>query len=318
MVKIIGYSARLVQNQEKLSTQFGVISDMIREANYYALQDDSKTISAVHIMKAIEEKLYRSNLIQEKINEMIITKQIFIDTTGSKVGQINGLSVIDIGDISFGIPARITCSVSLGRGGVMAIEREAEMSGPIHTKGVLILSGYIAGKFMQDKPVNLSARLVFEQSYSEIEGDSASSTELYAILSALSNMPLKQGIAVTGSVNQKGEIQPIGGANEKIEGYFEICKHAGLNGEQGVMIPSANMKNLVLKEEVVEAVKAGKFNIWAVDTIDDGIELLTGVKAGSIFEEGTIFYYVNNTLEIFAARMKQFLGNGDDEAAVCE
>jgi len=316
MAKIIEYSSRLVENKEKLSTQFGAIADILREANYYAKEENGNTLVGAHVTKAIEEKLYRSNLIQEKINEMITGKQIFIDITGSKLGQINGLSVIGLGDISFGIPARITCSVSLGRGGVIAIEREAELSGPIHTKGVLVLSGYLAAKFMQDKPVSLSARLVFEQSYSEVEGDSASSTELYAILSALSNIPIKQGIAVTGSVNQKGEVQPIGGVNEKIEGYYEICRHIGLNGEQGVIVPSANMKNMMLKEEVVQAVKQGKFNIWAVDTIDDGIEILTGVKAGHIWEEGTIFFFVNNALNIYAERMKYFAGSEDEDIAV--
>ena len=221
MARMIEYGSRLADNQEKLSTRFGAIADILREASYYAGQDNAPSILGSQVSKAIEQKLYRSNLVQEKINEMITSRQIFIDVDNNKTGQINGLSVIDIGDISFGIPARITCSVSLGKGGVMAVEREAEMSGPIHTKGVLILTGYLAGKFMQDKPLNLSARLVFEQSYSEIDGDSASSTELYAILSALANLPIKQGIAVTGSVNQKDEIQPIGGVNEKIESYFE-------------------------------------------------------------------------------------------------
>ncbi len=318
MSKIIEYSSRLAQDQEKLSTRFGAISDIIREACYYAGQEQEKVIKDNHIKKAIEEKLYRSNLVQEKLNEMITTKQIFIDISDQKVGQINGLSVLGLGDISFGIPTRITCTVGLGKGGVIAIEREAELSGPIHTKGVLILTGYLTGKFMQDKPVSLSARLVFEQSYSEVEGDSASSTELYAILSSLASLPIKQGIAVTGSVNQKGEIQPIGGVNEKIEGYFEICKHIGLNGEQGVLIPSANVRNMMLKEEIVDAVKQGKFKIWAIDTIDEGIEILTGVKAGSIWEEGTVFNYVNNALNTYANRMKQFPDYGGEEVTEIE
>lgn len=315
--KITEYGSRLVEHQDKISTQFGVLLDIVREASYYASLDSEKAILGKHVAKAIEEKFYRSNLIQDKINEMITTKQIFIDITGTKVGQINGLSVLSLGDIMFGIPARITCTTSLGRGGVIAIEREAELSGPIHTKGVLILTGYLAGKFMQDKPLSLSARLVFEQSYSEVEGDSASSTELYSMLSTLSNLPIKQGIAVTGSVNQKGEVQPIGGINEKIEGYFEICKTMGFNGEQGVMAPASNIKNMMLKDEVVQAVKDGKFKIWAVDTIDDGIEILTGVKAGSIWEEGTVFWYVNNTLATYAERMKQFaVGEEDSETEV--
>lgn len=313
MAGLIEYSTRLAQDQDKLSTRFGAISDIVREASYYAAEEQLKTISGGHVAKAAKEKIYRSNLLQEKINEMITKRQIFIETSDAVVGQINGLSVLDIGDISFGIPARITCSVSMGKSGVVAIEREAEMSGPIHTKGVLILSGYLASKFMQERPLSLSARLVFEQSYSEIEGDSASSTELYAILSALSGLPVKQGIAVTGSVDQKGAIQPIGGINEKIEGYFEICRQAGLNGEQGVVVPSANIKNMMLNEDVVEAVRKGTFRIWAVDTIEDGIELLTGVKAGSIWEEGTVFYNVNNVLNLYAARMKDFSSMEDEE-----
>ncbi len=313
VAKIIEYSCRLAGDKNKLSARFGAISDIVREAAYYAAEQNAAMLTGAHILKAIEEKIYRSNLIQEKISEMIVTNQIFIDIAGQKIGQINGLSVLDMGDMSFGIPSRITCSVSLGKSGVVAIEREAELSGPIHTKGVLILTGYLTSKFMQDKPLSLSARLVFEQSYSEVEGDSASSTELYAILSALANLPVKQGIAVTGSVNQKGEIQPIGGINEKIEGYFEICKQIGFNGEQGVIMPSANVRNLMLKEEVAEAVKQGQFSIWAVDTIDDGIEILTGIKAGSIWEEGTVFNYVNNTLSVYAERMKQFSDNGEEE-----
>jgi lon-related putative ATP-dependent protease len=306
IARVIEYGSRMAQDQHKLSTRFGSIADVLREANYYASEEKGAAISGAHVARAIEERMYRSNLIQEKINEMITTRQIFIDITGSKVGQINGLSVISIGDIAFGMPTRITCSVNLGKGEVIAIEREAELSGPIHTKGVLILTGYLAGKFMQDKPLSLSARLVFEQSYSEVEGDSASSTELYAILSALSGVPIKQGIAVTGSVNQKGDVQPIGGINEKVEGYFEICKRMGLNGEQGVMVPSANIRNMMLKEEVTEAVRQGKFKIWAVDTIDDGIEVLTGMKAGSLEEPGTIFNLVNNVLVSYADKMKSF------------
>jgi predicted ATP-dependent protease len=192
---------------------------------------------------------------------------------------VNGLSVLNLGDISFGRPVRITATVNPGKGGVIAIEREAELSGPIHTKGVLILSGYLAETFFQSGPVSLSARIVFEQSYSEVEGDSASSTELYALLSNLSRLQVRQGIAVTGSINQKGAVQAIGGVNEKIEGYFELCRLTGLDGEQGVMIPSANLQHLMLKDEVVEAVRTGRFHIWAVDTVDDGIEVLTGIRA---------------------------------------
>jgi len=313
IARIIEYSSRLAEDQDKLSTHFVDISDILREADFYAKKEQVAYITGPHVAKAIGEKMYRSNLIQGKINELIRTEQIFIDVKDSKVGQINGLSVLSTGDISFGIPTRITCSVGLGKEGVIAVEREAEMSGPIHTKGVLILTGYLVAKFMQDKPTSLSARLVFEQSYSEVEGDSASSTELYAILSAVSGLPIKQGIAVTGSVNQKGEIQPIGGINEKIEGYYEICQQMGLTGEQGVLVPSANTRNLMLKEDVVNAVRQGKFRIWAVDTIEDGIEILTGVTAGSIWEEDTVFGRVNSALEIYAGRMKQFGDEKEEE-----
>ena len=312
MAKMIEFSSRLAEDQEKLSTRFGVISDILLEADHYARQENSTLISAGQITKAIDEKNYRSNLVEQKIKETIANGQIFIDITGAEAGQVNGLSVLDFGDISFGVPSRITCSVNPGKGGILDIEREAELSGPIHTKGVLILSGFLMSRFMQDKPPCLSARIVFEQSYSGVEGDSASSTELYAILSALSGIPIKQGIAVTGSVTQKGEIQPIGGVNEKIEGYFEICKLLGLSGGQGVLIPGANLRNLMLKEEVADAIKEGKFTIWTADTIEEGIEVLTGVKAGSIWEDGTLMNLVNNTLTVFAMRMKAF-GEMDEE-----
>jgi predicted ATP-dependent protease len=234
-----------------------------------------------------------------------------IDTVTEKVGQVNGLSVMGLGDFAFGNPSRVTASIGLGREGVIDIEREAKMGGPIHTKGVLILSGYINDKYARDKPLSLSARLVFEQNYEGVEGDSASSTELYSILSALSGLPIKQNIAVTGSVNQKGEVQAIGGVNEKIEGFFEVCKANGLTGQQGVMIPESNVQNLMLKEAVVEAVKAGKFNIYSVKTIDEGIEVLTGTKAGQqrpegTFEEGTVNYLVDKQLREMAEKLKEY------------
>ncbi|MCK4933646.1 AAA family ATPase, partial [Candidatus Bathyarchaeota archaeon] len=240
LAKIIEYGSRLARDQQKLSTQFGVVADIIREANFYAAQDNSKYVTGDHIRKVIDEKVYRSNLMQEKIREMIERGTILIDTDGEVVGQVNGLSVMSLGDFAFGAPSRVTASIGLGRGGIIDIQREAKMAGPIHTKGVMILSGYLANKYAKDKPLSLSARLVFEQSYGMVEGDSASSTELYAILSALSEIPITQGFAVTGSVNQKGEVQAIGGVNEKIEGFFEVCKVKGLTGEQGVLIPQSN------------------------------------------------------------------------------
>jgi len=311
IAKIIEYGSRLAGDQEKLSTRFAEIADVIREANFYATQEDSDYITADHVKKAIEEKVYRSNLIQEKIEEMIQRGVFLIDTEGSAIGQVNGLSVLSLGDFTFGRPSRVTATMGLGREGVIDIEREARLGGPIHTKGVMILSGYLAAKHAQNKPLSLSARLVFEQSYSGVEGDSASSTELYAILSALSDLPIKQGIAVTGSVNQNGEVQAIGGVNEKIEGFFEVCKAKGMTGNHGVIIPESNIQNLMLKEEVVAAVREGKFHIYAVKTIDQGIEILTGVKAGTRekdgeFEEETVNYRVDKRLKEMADKMREF------------
>lgn len=311
LAKLVEYSSRLIEDQYKLSTQFSLVADVIREANYYAEQDNSQFITAAHVRRAIEEKIYRSKLIQEKIQEMITRGFFLIDTQEKKIGQVNGLSVMGIGDFAFGIPSRVTASIGLGREGVIDIEREAKLGGPIHTKGVLILSGYLNDKYARDKPLSLSARLVFEQSYSGVEGDSASSTELYSILSALSGLPIKQNIAVTGSVNQKGEVQAIGGVNEKIEGFFEVCKARGLTGDQAVMIPESNVQNLMLKEEVLEAVKAGQFSIYAIKTIDEGIEVLTGVPAGKrkpdgTYEEGTVNYLVDKTLQEMAEKLKEY------------
>ena len=311
MARLVEHGSRLAEDQEKLTTRFSEISDVIREANYYAGLDGKDEIGSEHIRRAIEERFYRSNLIQERLQEMIGRGVIKIDIQGQQVGQINGLSVLSLGDISFGQPNRITVSLSLGREGVVNIEREAKLSGPIHTKGVLILSGFIANRYAQDKPLSLSARLVFEQSYAGIEGDSASSTELYAILSALSGLPVNQAIAVTGSVNQKGEVQAIGGVNEKIEGFFEICQASGLTGDQGVLIPESNVVNLMLKESVVNAIRQGKFHIWPVRTIDEGIEVLTGMHAGvrlddGSFEPGSVNALVNQRLRQMAETLQRF------------
>jgi lon-related putative ATP-dependent protease len=308
---MIEHSSRLAGHQNKLTTKFADIADILREANYYAVEKNSEYITSSHIKNAIEEKVYRSNLIQEKIQELIEQKLILIDTKQEKIGQVNGLSVINLGDFTFGRPSRVTTSIGLGRKGIIDIERESKLGGKIHTKGVMIIAGYITEKYAQDKPLSLSARLVFEQSYGEIEGDSASSTELYALLSNLSGLPIKQYIAVTGSVNQKGEIQAIGGVNEKIEGFFEVCEMKGLTGEQGVIIPESNVQNLMLKEKVIEAVKSGQFHIYPVKTIDDGIEILTGVSSGKrkpagTFEEGTVNYRVDNKLKEIAEKLKEF------------
>lgn len=299
---IVEYSSRLAADQEKLSTQFADISDIIREANYYASREGSPLITREHVRKAVDAKVYRSNLVEEKIREMIARGTILVETQGERVGQVNGLAVIDMGDYSFGKPSRITASVGLGKEGIIDIEKKAELGGPTHTKGVHILTGFLTNRYARKTPLSLSARLVFEQSYSGVDGDSASSTETYALLSALSGVPIKQGLAVTGSVNQQGGVQAIGGVNQKIEGFFDLCKIKGLTGEQGVIIPKSNLKNLMLREDVVEAIKEGRFHVYAVETIDEGIEILTGVEAGELDEkgeypEGTINYLVQKKLD---------------------
>ena len=301
LAKVVEYGSRLAEDQTKLSTKFPEIADLVREANFYALQNGDKLVKGVHIKKALDEKVYRSNLLDEKVKEMIERGVILIDTSGAQVGQVNGLSVISLGDFDFGQPSRITASLGLGRRGIIDIERESRMGGQTHTKGVLIISGYLENKYAHDKPLSLSCRLVFEQSYGGVDGDSASSTELYAILSALSELPVKQNLAVTGSVNQKGVVQAIGGVNEKIEGFYSTCKAKGLKGDEGVMIPSSNVQHLMLNEEVVEAVRQGRFRIYPVGTIDEGIEILTGVNPGQMksdgtYEPGTVHYRVNKRL----------------------
>jgi predicted ATP-dependent protease len=287
------------------------VKDWIEEANYWASRDNAKFISARHVQKAIDERLFRHNLLDEQLRDMIDRGVIMIDAAGAVVGQVNGLSVYTLGDITFGKPSRITAKTFLGRGGVINIERESQLSGPIHNKGVMILSGYLGWKYAQDKPLSLSASLCFEQSYEGVEGDSASSTELYAILSSLSDVPIKQNLAVTGSVNQKGEVQPIGGVNHKIEGFFQVCQAKGLTGDQGVMIPYQNLRNLMLREEVVEAVRRGQFHIYSARTIDEGIEILTGIPAGErqkdgTYPESTVNYLVNKKLKEMAERLKGF------------
>jgi predicted ATP-dependent protease len=250
-------------------------------------------------------------MIQKKIQEMMERGSILVNTEGREVAQVNGLAVMGIGDYSFGKPSRITSSISLGKEGIVDIEREAEMGGPTHTKGVMILSGFMADRYARESPLSLTARLVFEQSYSGVDGDSASSTELYSLLSALSGVPIRQDIAVTGSVNQKGEVQPIGGVNEKVEGFYELCKARGLTGEQGCMIPHSNVQNLMLKQEVIEAVREGRFHIWPVETIDQGIEVLTGERAGGrrddgSWEENTINWRVQQRLDELAERIRKY------------
>lgn len=311
MAAVIEYGTRLSGRQKKLSTRFHHIADVIREASYWAKKSKKKIANSGHVKKAIKERFERVSLIEDKIQEMIEEGTIMIDTKGGVVGQVNGLSVYEMGGFAFGKPTRITATTAVGRAGVINIEREADLSGRTHNKGVLILGGYLRGKYAQDKPFSLSASLAFEQSYAGVDGDSASSTEVYAILSSLSKLALRQNIAVTGSLNQKGQIQPIGGVNEKIEGFFDVCKAKGLTGTQGVIIPHQNIQNLMLREDVIDSVKEGKFHIYPIKTIDEGIEILTGIKAGKrkkdgTFEKDTVNYLVDEELQRLAKSWKIF------------
>ncbi len=285
--RLMEHAVRVAGDRKKLSIKFGLLADVLREADFYARQEESSIIHKEHIQKALDEKIFRSNLVQQQLQEMIERDTLLVTTGGEYTGQVNGLTVIDLGDYMFGKPTRITATVGPGREGVTDIEREVKLGGPIHSKGVLILGGYLQQKYGSDRPLSLTAKLVFEQSYSGVEGDSASSAELYAVLSALSAMPLKQGIAVTGSVNQMGVVQAIGGVNEKIEGFFDVCRAKGLTGEQGVIIPNSNRKNLVLQDRVVKAVNEKMFNVWGIDTIDEGMAVLTGVKSGEKRDDGS-------------------------------
>lgn len=295
VAKMIDYSSRLVEEQSKLSTRFQEITKVLVESSYWAKKVKASFVDDSHIQQALSKQMLRSNHVSEQYREMISNGTIMVDTDGFRVGQINGLAVMGTRDAIFGIPTKITAQTYAGKNGIMNIERETSMSGQIHNKGMMILTGFLSGEFAKNHPIPLSASITFEQTYSQIDGDSASSTELYVLLSSLAEVPINQGIAVTGSVNQWGEIQPIGGVNEKIEGFYHICKEKGLTGKQGVLIPKQNVKNLMLEEEVVEAVKQGKFHIWEVGHIAEGIEILTGVNAGNIrdingqFPSDTIF-----------------------------
>lgn len=313
---VIEHSSRIASNQDKLSVQFGAISKIIREANYWAGVDNgSNYVSRKHVEKAIDEKIYRSNMVEEKIRELIEKGIVLVDIEGKVVGQINGLAVYNLGDYAFGKPSRITCETFMGMEGVVNIERKANMSGNIHNKGVLILSGYLGTKYAHDKPLSLSATLVFEQTYEMVDGDSASTAELVAILSSLSGVPINQSLAVTGSVNQKGQVQPIGGVNEKVEGFYHVCKAKGLTGEQGVVIPHQNVRNLMLKREVIQAMRDGKFHVYPVETVDQALEILTGREAGKRgakgkFKRGTVNYLVDKRLKELAESFRKLTQRG--------
>ncbi|MEO0123136.1 MAG: ATP-binding protein [candidate division WOR-3 bacterium] len=308
IAEIIEYGVRLAGRKDKITTRFHLIADIIRESDYWARQKKNTIVDAEDVEKAIEGWRKRVNMYEEKIQELIKKDILMIQTKGKAVGQVNGLSVYQLGDYTFGRPTKITAKTSVGRAGIINIEREANLAGRTFNKGVLIISGFLRSRYAQDRPLSMDATLGFEQSYSEIDGDSASSAEIYAILSALSNVPIEQGIAVTGSVNQNGEIQPIGGVNEKIEGFYEVCKAKGFTGKQGVIIPKANVNDLMLKQEIVDAVKRKKFHIYAIKNIDEGIEILTGLKAGKKtktgFEKNTINYLVEKRLKEYAEKMK--------------
>ncbi len=314
--RIIEFGARQAGDREKVLASYAEIADLAREATYWARKEEGPLVSARHVEQALQNRVFRSNRIEEDIRELITKGTILIDIDGKKVGQVNGLSVLSLGGYAFGQPSRVTASVAMGGAGIINIERESRLSGSIHDKGMLILAGHLRNRYGQDKPLALSASLCFEQSYSGVEGDSASSAELYALLSRLSNIPLRQDIAVTGSVNQWGEVQAIGGANEKVEGFFDVCRVKGLTGQQGVMIPAANVRNLIPRTDVVQAVAEGKFHIYPVSTIDEGLEVLTGVRAGGVKEEGTINEAASRRLKELAMGLKAFAeGNHRQDTA---
>ena len=311
VARLIEYSSRIAEDREKLTAHVTLITDIMREADYQAKMNNSNTIGKNHIDQAIEARIRRSDRLREKMTEQIKRGMILIDTKGKKTGQINALVVYEFGNFSFGRPSRITCQVRVGKGDIIDIEREVETGGPSHTKGVYILSSYIKSKYSKDAPLSLEATLAFEQSYGEVDGDSASSTELYAMLSAIGEIPIKQNLAVTGSVNQFGEIQAIGGVNEKIEGFFDICRMRGLTGDQGVLIPASNVTDLMLRTDVIEACKSGMFNIYPIKTVDEGIEMLTGIKAGEMDKNGkypkdTVNYIVSESLKNYLKKRIAF------------
>ena len=317
VARVLEYSMELTEDRDKLTLEFGNISDLIKEANYFAGVDGVELIASRHVDEAIKKRIYRSSLIEDRVKEYIEKDIFWIEVDGDKVGQVNGLSVLMTGDHVFGKPNRITATVSIGRDGMISIDRESKMSGSTHTKGLMILSSLLKDRFAQSRPISLTASLCFEQSYGMIDGDSASSTEFYVLLSAIADVPIQQGIAVTGSVSQKGEIQPIGGVNYKIKGFFDICKFKGLTGKQGVMVPSKNLRNLMLDKEVVEAVEQGKFHIWPVSTVEEGLEILTGVAAGvrqedGTYPEGTVFRKADDRLRKMGEIIREFGKEGEN------
>jgi ATP-dependent Lon protease len=308
---ILEHGVRQAGRRGKITARFFDLADLARESSYVAKHDNATVVTAEHVRKAQDAQIDRHNLTETKVREMVEQNLLFIDTTGARVGQVNGLSVLEIGGYAFGKPVRITAAVALGKLGIINVEREANLSGRFHDKGVQIISGYLRRTFAQDKPLSLSASVCFEQSYSGVDGDSASSTEIYAMLSALSEIPIKQELSVTGSVNQQGDVQPIGGVNQKIEGFYDVCKLKGFTGAQGVLIPAENVEDLMLRGEVIDAVAKGKFHIYPVATIEQGIEILTGVRAGKRgksgkFESGSVFAAADARLRTMADTLRRF------------
>ena len=320
VAKIVEHGARLVNHQQKLSIRFGDIIDIVKQAGYWADKNSHNLVTAADVEQALEEIMYRSNYLEELLNEMIAEKTIKISVDGAAVGQINGLSVLSVGDYTFAKPSRITARTYVGNAGLVSIEREIELGGPIHNKGSLIITGYLGGKYAQKVPLTLSASIAFEQVYSEIEGDSASAAEIFALLSSLSGLPIRQDLAITGSVNQHGEIQPIGGVNEKIEGFYRTCKILGLTGKQGVIVPESNVQHLMLHPEVVKAAKDGKFHIYSIATVDEGMAILTGKSAGKTnsagsYPKNTVNFAVQKRVTELAEKAEAFSTSGKKKKA---
>jgi len=319
VARIVEHGSRMAGDATRLSSNLQAVRDLVHEADYHAAQNGRQQVSAEDVEAMLEAQRYRASRIQERMRDAMMRGMILIDTASEQAGQINGLSVYSLGEESFGSPSRITARVRLGKGEVIDIEREVEMGGPIHSKGVMILSGFLGSRYAAEQPLSLSATLVFEQSYGGVEGDSASSAELYALLSAISGIPIRQWLAVTGSVNQHGQVQAIGGVNEKIEGFFDLCKERGLDGRHGVLIPASNVRNLMLRQDIVKAVESGQFSIWPVTHIDEGIEILTGIPAGEAdasgaWPAGTVNAKVYERLKAMAEKQKSFDKMPDDES----
>jgi len=306
----VTFGSRLAEDQHKLSTKFSDISNLLREAHYWAEQEGAKAVSAAHVEQALRAKTVRNSRIEERMRDLAAEGTVIVETDGAQTGQVNGLAVYDLGDYSFGKPSRITATVYAGKGGVLNIERETKLSGKIHEKAVLILSNYLGRRFAGKAPINLTASVTFEQMYGMIEGDSATCAELYALLSALAGVPVRQGIAVTGSMDQNGAVQPIGGVNEKIEGFFDLCRLRGLDGTHGVLIPRRNLRNLMLKGEVADAVREGAFRIFEIDRVEEGVEVLMGIPAGEIgadgqYPEGTLYRRAADRLQELRDAVKE-------------